>query len=186
MGARRGAWRHGRPVRRVRLVRPTAGDPQTLLVGDLTALPAIGRILEELPATMHAHVIAEAVGSADEQQFTSPATSSTEWLRGTGNGLGPSILGDAIREHPDFEYVWFAGEAAVARDVRKWLRHELGRTPESYHVMGYWRDDKEAWTARYEKVRTHIETVADRAIAEGNGLESVRDAVDAAMEQAGL
>lgn len=165
---------------------PPQDARRLLLVADMTALPALGRILEELPPDAYARVITEVIEPADEQPLISPATVSTRWLHGSGNGLGPSMLGETIRECPDFDYVWFAGEAGVARGVRKWLRHDLLRPASQYHVMGYWRDRKEEWTARYETVRTEIEAAADRAMAEGNGLESVRDVIDAAMERAGL
>lgn len=159
-----------------------------LLLADMTALPAVGRILEEMPAGTRAHVIAETVEPADEQQFVSSADVTVTWLHG-GNGAAPSMLYAAARSwtHPaEPGYVWFGGEAHTSREVRRWLRHELGWRPERYDVMGYWRDRKEEWTRRYEQVRAEIEAVADRAMAEGDDLDTVRDAIDAALERAGL
>lgn len=168
---------------------PPPGDGWQLLLADMAALPAVGRILEEMPAGVRVHVIAEVVECADAQNFDSVADVTIDWHYGCGNGMGPSALYDAARgwDRPDGPgYVWFAGEARTSREVRRWLRHDLGYPPERYDVMGYWRDRKEEWTRRYEQVRTEIEAVADRAMAESADLDSVRDAVDAAMERAGL
>lgn len=165
------------------------GDGWQLLLADMSALPAVGRILEERPAGVRVHVIAEVVDSADAQHFASDADITVDWHHGSGNGMGPSALYEAARGWvpPDGPgYVWFAGEARTSRQVRRWLRHELGRPPEQYDVMGYWRDRKEEWTRQYDRVRTEIEAVAHRAMTEGADLDSVRDAVDAAMERAGL
>ncbi|NLE81897.1 MAG: siderophore-interacting protein [Rhodococcus sp.] len=168
---------------------PPADSEWQLLLSDMTALPAVGRILEELPAGSRAHVIAEIIEPADEQRFVSSADVTVTWLHGHGNGLTPSMLHAAATgwSRPTGPgYVWFAGEARTSREVRRWLRHELGWSPERYDVMGYWRAHQEEWTRRYEQVQTEIEAVADRALAAGDDLDTVRDAVDAAMERAGL
>ena len=35
-------------------------------------------------------------------------------------------------------YFWMAGESAQMRDIRRHVRHELGRPSSAYDVMGYW------------------------------------------------
>ncbi|MBP0645057.1 siderophore-interacting protein, partial [Mycobacterium tuberculosis] len=51
-----------------------------LLVGDETALPAIGRILETLPAGAEATVILEIDSPADRQPLQSAATVDVRWV----------------------------------------------------------------------------------------------------------
>jgi hypothetical protein len=52
--------------------------------------------------------------------------------------------------------------------------------------MGYWRENKEEWVARYETVREQIEAARDSALAACEDFDAVRDAVDAALERSGL
>ncbi|MBM4632585.1 SIP domain-containing protein [Rhodococcus hoagii] len=169
--------------------RPPPDTAWQLLLADMTALPAVGRIVEGLPRGARVHVVAEVTTPADEQRFDTAGDVTYTWLHGTGNGVSPSALATAARRHdlPDGPgYVWFAGEAGLSREIRRWLRHDLGRPTERYHVLGYWRADKEAWTARYEQVREQIESAQIAALESGGDFDSVRDAVDAAMDDAGL
>jgi NADPH-dependent ferric siderophore reductase len=57
-----------------------------LLVGDETALPAIGRRLEELPAGARAIVVAEVADAGEEQRFDTRARLETHWLHRDGAG----------------------------------------------------------------------------------------------------
>lgn len=169
--------------------RPPADTAWQLLLADMTALPAVGRIVEELAPGTRVHVLAEVPTPDDEQYVPTSGDVTYTWLHGTGNGLGPSALATSARDQPRPEgpgYVWFAGEAGLSREVRRWLRHDLGWPAERYHVIGYWRADKEAWTARYEQVRQQIEAAGTAALAAGGDFDSVRDAVDEAMDEAGL
>lgn len=53
------------------------------------------------------------------------------------------------------------------------------------HVMGYWREDKENWERRYAAVADRIDAAMGEAMMAGKDFESVRDAVDDAMEREG-
>ncbi|QCQ93913.1 siderophore-interacting protein [Rhodococcus sp. SGAir0479] len=169
--------------------RPPVDTSWRLLIADMTALPAVGRIVGELAPGTRVHVVAEVTTAADEQQVPTSGDVTYTWLHGTGNGVGPSALAAAARvwNRPDGPgYVWFAGEAGLSRAVRRWVRHELGWPTARYDVIGYWRADKEAWTARYERVRERIEAAQHAALSAGGDFDSVRDAVDDAMDRAGL
>lgn len=160
-----------------------------LLLADMTALPALGRILEELPAGRRAVVLAEVTERGDRQEIESAADVSYTWLVGSGNGHGPSrllaALGDV--ELPDGPgYLWFAGEAAESRAVRKYVRRELGWSTERFTVLGYWRVDKERWMARYEQVGESLEKVYESAVASGLSQGDALDVYEEALEKAGL
>ncbi|WP_072690895.1 siderophore-interacting protein [Rhodococcus marinonascens] len=160
-----------------------------LLLADMAALPAVSRILEEMPSSDRVHVIAEVTTPEDRQRLVTDAKLTATWLHGSGNGAGSSLLAEAARSWPlpsGPGYVWFAGEAKVSRVVRRWLRHDLGWPADRYDVLGYWRENKEEWVARYEAVREQIEAAADSALAASKDFDSVRDAVDAALDRAGL
>lgn len=78
--------------------------------GDETALPAISRRLEELPAGSRAFVIAQAADDADRRHFDSAAEVEVTWVRSSDELLTQA----AAMSLPEGEgYVWAAGEAAV-------------------------------------------------------------------------
>ncbi|RYY64879.1 MAG: siderophore-interacting protein, partial [Comamonadaceae bacterium] len=60
-----------------------------LLVGDETALPAIGRRLAELPAGARALVLAEVDGPADQIALDSPADVEIVWVHREAAGVAP-------------------------------------------------------------------------------------------------
>jgi NADPH-dependent ferric siderophore reductase len=112
---------------------PPPGASWVLLVGDLTALPAIGRICEATDLPVTAHV--ETPDGALPGYVAAPVT----WLEPPAPG--ESRLADLVRGltwPPGEGYFWMAGESAQMRAIRHHLRHELGRPSSAYDVMGYW------------------------------------------------
>jgi len=114
-----------------------------LLAGDETALPAIARRLEELPAGARAMVIAEVADAAEELALDSRADVELTWLHRGGAEPGTtSLLHDAVRalELPPGEgFAWAAAEAEAARSLRRHLREERGLPKEWTRITGYWR-----------------------------------------------
>ena len=168
---------------------PPAGVAWQVLMADLTALPALGRIVEELPAGQRAIVLAEVAEPQDRQRVGSRAEVAWTWLPGSGNGHGPSRLLAALRDVtlPDGPgYLWFAGEAGESRAVRKYLRHELGWPNDRCTVIGYWRVDQERWMARYEQVGESLEKVYADALATGLSEADALEAYENALEKTGL
>lgn len=91
---------------------PDAFDWQ-LMIGDETALPAIGRRLEALPQGHKMHVIALVQDASEEQAFDSRADLQVSWIHRKASG--DHGLQDAVRAFsppPGEGYVWGAGEAA--------------------------------------------------------------------------
>lgn len=169
--------------------RPPADAGWQLLVADMTALPALGRIVENLPAGTRAHVIAEVIDPADRQRLTSAAEVSYQWLTGSGHDLGPSRLRAAVSDFRWPEgpgYVWFAGEASESRAVRQHLRRELGWSADRYEILGYWRVRKQEWMARYDLIGSELEQVYAQAVAEGHSSTEALELYDDALEKAGL
>ncbi|HYI54302.1 MAG TPA: siderophore-interacting protein [Microlunatus sp.] len=169
--------------------KPPADATWQLLMADMTALPALGRILEELPAQQRAVVLAEVTGPSDTQRIESLAEVTCTWLHGSGNGHGPSRLLAALQEMELPEgpgYIWFAGEAAESREVRKYVRRELGWPTERFTIIGYWRVDKERWMARWEQVGDSLEKVYESAVASGLSENDALEVYEEALEKAGL
>lgn len=167
---------------------PPADTSWQLLLADLTGLPALGRILEELPAGMRAITVAEVATEADRQHIESAAEVSYQWLV-AGNGHAPSRLFEVLKqiEFPAGPgYIWFAGEAADSRTVRKHVRRELGWATDRFTIIGYWRRDQERWLARYEPLGETLEKVYTDAVASGLSEGDALDVYEDALEKAGL
>ncbi|HYI58669.1 MAG TPA: siderophore-interacting protein [Microlunatus sp.] len=159
-----------------------------LLLADMTALPALGRIVESLPAEMSAIAVTEVTAELDRQELTSAADVTYTWVTG-GNGHGPSRLLAALQELELPEgpgYIWFAGEAAESRAVRKYVRHELGWATDRFTIIGYWRAEKEKWLARYEQVGEQLEKTYEAALEQGLSEGDALEVYEEALEKAGL
>jgi NADPH-dependent ferric siderophore reductase len=124
-----------------------------LLIGDETALPAIGRRLEELPADTRALVVAEVDGPAEELQFTSAAPFEVIWVHRNGEPAGDAaLLLKALQgaRFPNGEYFgWVAAETQVARAVRQYLLTDRGAPRQWVKAAGYWRRGE---VATHEKI----------------------------------
>jgi NADPH-dependent ferric siderophore reductase len=111
-----------------------------LLAGDDTALPAIARRLEELPAGSRA-IVRLAVDAADRRALTSRADVDLQWLDSAEQ------LPQAMRELslPAGEgYAWCAGEAAAMAAVRQVLVQERGHPPHAIRAAAYWKSGTQA------------------------------------------
>ncbi|WP_037819829.1 siderophore-interacting protein [Amycolatopsis sp. La24] len=115
-----------------------------LLAGDITALPALARWLEELPRTAAGWAFAEVADASEQIDLDAPDGVEVHWLhRGTAAPGSVELLADAVREVkvPEGErlYAWIAGEAGAIKPLRRWLRDDLGLAREDYDVTGYWK-----------------------------------------------
>ncbi|SPB18185.1 iron transport/utilization-like protein [Caballeronia novacaledonica] len=116
-----------------------------LLVGDDTAVPAIARRLEELPAGTVATVVLQAADQ-DRRQFRSNATFGVLWVPDSEELLQQI----ASLELPSGEgYVWCAAEAKVAAKVRQVLVDEKGHGKHAIRASAYW---KQGTGAHHEKI----------------------------------
>ena len=114
-----------------------------LFIGDETALPAIGRRLEELPAGSQAVVIAEVEDAGEEQVLASKATLRVQWVHRQAVPPGSSdALSAALRSvefPPGDGFAWAAAESNVARALRRVLIDERGLNPAWVKAAGYWK-----------------------------------------------
>lgn len=113
-----------------------------LLIGDETALPAIGRRLEELPAGVAVTTIVAVTGPAEEQRFTTATNHAPVWVHrpaSQADDPAPVLAALAAFVPPAGDgYVWIAAEASVARAARAWTT-EVGHPAEWLHASGYWK-----------------------------------------------
>ena len=106
-----------------------------LLVGDETALPAVARRLEELPAGARVVALLN-VPESDRRAFDTQADLDLRWVD------GDDALLAAVRALtlPSGEgYAWCAGEAAAMAAARKILVDEKGHDRHAIRAAAYWK-----------------------------------------------
>ncbi|CAN5122105.1 siderophore-interacting protein [soil metagenome] len=112
-----------------------------LLIGDDTALPAIGRRIEELRAGVPvASFVVTEPGSA--QQLETKANWTPHWIS-RQSGFGDAELLHAALAQFKFPagegFVWIAAEAAVARHLRSYVTDGRGHPRAWTKAAGYWK-----------------------------------------------
>lgn len=128
--------------------QPAPDTDWQLIIGDDTALPAIGRIVEALPAGVRAHVYVEVADEQARQDLRSSGDVQVTWLpRGLAAEPGGLML-DALRgaELPATRpYAWIAGESGMVTAARRHLVSERGVPKDAIEFIGYWRHGAAAY-----------------------------------------
>ncbi|MDF0531173.1 siderophore-interacting protein [Tsukamurella sp. 8F] len=121
---------------------PTGAD-WLLVAGDDTALPAIARMLEELPGGQRAQVFIEIAEDAHRQELSRPDGVEITWLpRGGAEPGTTNLLLDAVKNAEWWEgrpFAWVAGEQAAVRDIRRHLVEDRDVPKVDIEFTGYWR-----------------------------------------------
>ena len=122
---------------------PPADGRWHFLVGDLTALPAMARIVETLGPDAHvatwAAVPEEIRGYFPAWHEDGTGGGGLSWLPAQADGSGLIELVESLPWPEGPGYFWMAGESAQMRAIRKHLMREVKLPAEQYDVMGYWR-----------------------------------------------
>lgn len=120
-------------------------DPEAdwfLIVGDMTALPAIGVNIESLPAHARGHAVIEVVGEADIQALVAPKGLSVHWVINPHPGHDSNTLFNAVKTldwpagRPS---VWAACEFSGMRKLRGYFRNERGLDKTCLYISSYWK-----------------------------------------------
>lgn len=111
------------------------------LIGDETALPAIGRRVEELRERVPVTSLVIVGGEDEAQAFETSADWSGRWVVRTPGADDGAALIAALADLPLPEgegFIWIAAEAAVARAVRGHVL-ERGHPAQWLKAAGYWQ-----------------------------------------------
>jgi NADPH-dependent ferric siderophore reductase len=129
-----------------------------LLVGDESALPAIGAAIEQLPPGAHAKVFVEVEDESEEQKFSGSGEVELTWLHragSTGNrGDGLVAAVEALEFPPGDVQAFVHGEAGFVLRLRRHLFADRGLARDRVSLSGYWRlgKNEDGWQA--EKAET--------------------------------
>ncbi len=113
-----------------------------LLVGDESALGAIGASLESLPPNARAIVFAIVDGPDHEIDLPSDADIKVHWFHRMESNDPEAVLLEAVAnaDFPDGDFdVFVHGEAAEVRAVRRHLIADRGVDPDAASISPYWR-----------------------------------------------
>ncbi|WP_438754944.1 siderophore-interacting protein [Pararhizobium sp. O133] len=119
-----------------------------LFASDETALPAIGRMLEHLPAGARGKAYVEVSDEGEAQDLSAPPAIDIEWLFRKGRADdAPSQLVDAVKgvKFPGGDqriHVWAGCEFKTFRAIRAFLRNERRLTNMEHLVVSYWRSGR--------------------------------------------
>lgn len=170
--------------------RPPADSEWIGLCGDATALPAIGRIMQErhdgtdASASARVHIVLAVGDPADRQEFPLHDGDTVRWVAAEDLVSTTLALAEADPDSPG--YLWFAGEAADMRAVRQRLRRELRRPTERWMTMGYWRRDRDRWVARYEAAGEAFHRQLEEVYASADDDDTQADRAEELLAAKGL
>lgn len=145
------------PGELVRFLGPGGGyapEPKAgwhLLVGDESALPAIGAAMERMQVGAEVHAFVEVEGPADEQKIATPCGIVPVWIHRGTRPIGEALV-EAVTSmvFPSADvHAFVHGEAGFVKELRRHLRVERGIPRERLSISGYWRlgETDEGWRA---------------------------------------
>ena len=120
-----------------------------VLAGDDSALPALARIAEQLPASTRGHVVCEIADPRDAIDIPLPPGMQWHWLyragapAGTGEQLQQAVQALDWSAAPPTagasRFLWVGGEFATAQALRAWAVDSLGLGKQEQLIVAYWR-----------------------------------------------
>ncbi|MEV0291294.1 siderophore-interacting protein [Kribbella sp. NPDC050820] len=137
---------------------PDAEADWHLLVGDESALPAIGAAVEQLPPGARATVLLEVEDETEEQKFNGSGEVNVIWFHraGSSSGRGDALVAavEALEFPAGDAQIFVHGEAGFVFRIRKNLFTERALPRDRVSLSGYWRlgKNEDGWQA--EKAET--------------------------------
>lgn len=119
-----------------------AGTDRLVMASDETALPAVGRLLDELAAdrsvldASEVSIIVEVPSPDSIQDLPTPEGVSITWVHDTGSWLA-SLEALPWSDAPTF--CWVAAESGAVRQARRFLADTRAVPRDCLDATGYWR-----------------------------------------------
>lgn len=107
-----------------------------VLAGDETALPAIGRFLDERPSAAPARVVVTVESDVARQDLALRDGDTVRWIVGPADALEAAVRDLPVPDGTG--YVWAASESSSLLPVRRWAQRELGLPKSHINITGYW------------------------------------------------
>ncbi|MXO65411.1 siderophore-interacting protein [Altericroceibacterium endophyticum] len=119
-----------------------ANKDRYLVVGDMTAIPAICVNLEQLPANAKGMVVLEVQDEADVPDVDLPASMEMVPVVNTHPGIAESPLPEKVKSFDWGEgavYAWSASEFSAMRALRDFFHGEKQLGRDELYISSYWK-----------------------------------------------
>ena len=123
-------------------VLASEGIQLQLMIGDETAIAAIARRLEELPADARTLVMLEVEPGSSWPDFSTAAQSEVLQVARTDDATPAAALIDRLRSvqlPPEGCFVWVALESQSARAIRRYMTEDRGIGKQWIKASAYWQ-----------------------------------------------
>ncbi len=112
-----------------------------ILAADMTALPAIGAILADMPRDAKGHAFLEVTDARDAQLFDAPKGVELHWLVHPDPSQPSTLAIDAIKamDLPESLQVAVIGEHSVVATLKDYFFKEKGLDPAHNYASPYWK-----------------------------------------------
>lgn len=111
-----------------------------LLVGDESAIAAIGQLLEWIDPTCAVEVHIEIIDASARLELPAHPASTISWHEAAADAEPGASMVAAVESLDTLaDAVWVAGEAASVQRLRTHLFDERGRSRQSVTARGYWK-----------------------------------------------
>lgn len=112
-----------------------------LLAGDESAIPAIGQLLDAIPATIPVRVHVEVATPEGRTSLPAHPRATVAWHDladpgDPGSAIVAAVLAETVEPE---ERIWIAGEAASVQRIRRHLFETVGFPRPRATVRGYWK-----------------------------------------------
>ena len=185
------AWaRSARPGDALWIVGPKSsivvpdGLDWVLLVGDETALPAIGRFFDERPTDAPVHVVVT-IGAATARQDLALRNGDTvSWV--VASPTDRDALEKAVRSAIPGDgdgFAWAAAESRTLLPLRRFLSRERGFAKTRMNITGYWHAEDEADAPQHPEVPSPLAWFVVRAALQTGLLDDVADHPGASIDE---
>jgi len=113
-----------------------------MIVGDMTALPAISVNIENLPANAKGHAVIEIIEKEDIQDLSAPENFDIHWLVNPRPGEDSQMLVSKTLSLPwqnGKPSVWAACEFSAMRQLREYFRNDRQLDKSELYISSYWK-----------------------------------------------
>ncbi|MFC6205610.1 siderophore-interacting protein [Psychrobacter urativorans] len=114
-----------------------------LLVGDATAIPVLGAILESLPSTATVQCIIEVYDEHDQQHLPTLAKVEMTWLHNRhpeqGSQLANTVKSLTLPTSEQSRFAYVASEFSSVKAIRHYLKKELDWSKDELYAFSYWK-----------------------------------------------
>jgi NADPH-dependent ferric siderophore reductase len=133
-----------------------------VLIGDETALPAIGRYLDKRPNDAPAHVLVTISHDEARQELALREGDTVTWVvaePGDAEALDAAVRGLELPGGDGF--AWAAAESRALLPVRRYLQRERGLAKDRVNITGYWHRETQADASAAAGAETHAGAAAE-------------------------